>query len=371
MKRLCIFCGEKPNIQTKEHVLPQWLIKITGRPKRKTLITIKDGKKIEFPWMNFTFPACDTCNSKYSYLESRVQHVINQLLNNKELTQSNIVDLLDWFDKIRVGIWLGQATLKERDFTPNFYIDQRVKISDRFLIISRSIEEEKGLTFTGTESLAFLCSPTCFSLTINHLTFINYSSAFLLSKNMGFPYLNPIPYINSKIEVEIEKISKGLDKITCPLIPTKIMNPSIKIYQTIFKVNGVDKSVNEDSMFSVSNYLKDNSIEYSSSYFISKPLIIKDSGSSYFGFLDSIQKISLELEVKHAYPKTLLLQMVAIIVFEHQNYEFKRVIGSLSTLPETEKTLMTTNFQKIIEFNQHYIDDITNEVSSYATIHSS
>ena len=34
MEKRCIFCGKVPETKTKEHVIPQWLINMTGDPKR-------------------------------------------------------------------------------------------------------------------------------------------------------------------------------------------------------------------------------------------------------------------------------------------------------------------------------------------------
>jgi hypothetical protein len=34
MDKICVFCGEKPKSRNSEHVIPQWLIELTGNPKR-------------------------------------------------------------------------------------------------------------------------------------------------------------------------------------------------------------------------------------------------------------------------------------------------------------------------------------------------
>ncbi|MHB1107950.1 MAG: hypothetical protein ACYCZ2_16465 [Lutibacter sp.] len=232
MSKFCIFCGKKPENKTKEHVIPQWLIKMTDHKDRKTTFGIGSKGQINFPWMQYTFPACKVCNENYSSLEGRVKPIIENLLSHNVIKQVDIIDLLDWFDKVRVGIWLGQSLLNGEKLNPNFHINQRVGISDRLLVINQSIEKGKIITFTGTESLAFKFSPSCFALTINELTFFNYSSAFLLSENMGFPYPEQInTHPDGKLEVL--NISKGKSKITRPLLDGKIINPSIKIYQTI------------------------------------------------------------------------------------------------------------------------------------------
>jgi hypothetical protein len=30
MAEVCVFCGERPQSKTKEHVIPKWLIEMTG-----------------------------------------------------------------------------------------------------------------------------------------------------------------------------------------------------------------------------------------------------------------------------------------------------------------------------------------------------
>jgi hypothetical protein len=32
--KICIFCGNPPQGKNKEHVIPQWLIRLTGKPSR-------------------------------------------------------------------------------------------------------------------------------------------------------------------------------------------------------------------------------------------------------------------------------------------------------------------------------------------------
>lgn len=34
-EKFCVFCGKKPKNKTKEHILPKWLIKLTGKPNRQ------------------------------------------------------------------------------------------------------------------------------------------------------------------------------------------------------------------------------------------------------------------------------------------------------------------------------------------------
>ena len=64
MEKVCIFCGERPASKNLEHVLPQWLIKLTGHPKRMAKFGYdKDFEKggvvkRSFAFNAFKFPSC-------------------------------------------------------------------------------------------------------------------------------------------------------------------------------------------------------------------------------------------------------------------------------------------------------------------------
>lgn len=326
---------------------------MTDHKDRKTGFGFKNDKMIVFPWMQYTFPACKSCNEKYSILEGRIKIILKKLLSHKNLTQSDITDLLDWFDKVRIGIWLGQSLLHGEKLNPNFYINQRIGISDRLLVIYRSSEKEKGISFSGTESLAFKYSPSCFSLTINELTFISYSSAMLLSENMGFPYPDSIElYPNG--QMKINKINLGKSKISRPLLKEKIIEPAVKIYQTILKSN-VGEIINEP----ISNYITNNSIYYSKYQIISKPFIIDDF-SEYFKFLEKEEKISFQ--INQGYPRYILMSHTAKIVLKHQNIEIERALKAFEHLPQNQKSIQIDFFKNIIALNNKLIETIEKEL---------
>jgi hypothetical protein len=139
MSKFCIFCGKKPESKTKEHIIPQWLIKYTGDPKRKISVGF-DMKRKELRTFSFdqlTFPACYHCNNEFSTLEQNVKDVILNLLEKNELESSNASTLLDWLDKVRIGLWLLFYSLDSNpfDINPHFHIANRVGRFDRMLII--------------------------------------------------------------------------------------------------------------------------------------------------------------------------------------------------------------------------------------------
>ena len=326
MSKFCIFCGEVPKNKTKEHIIPQWLIKMTHHKERKTKFGVGNKGEINFPWMQYTFPACDICNGNYSDLEGRVKGIMENIFASNELRRDNIIDLLNWFDKVRVGIWLGQSLLKGEELNPNFYINQRVGISDRILVMYRSAGSRKGIMFTGTETLAFKFSPTCFALTINELTFFNYSSAFLMSENLGFPYPGKINQ-HSNGTLEILDVSKGRFKITRPLLNGKMVQPSVKIYQTILKSSGsiIDSPIPD--------YVVQNSVYFIESHIESNPFIINDF-SDLFDFVNSDSKFKLGLS--GVFPVDIIMYMTALTVFAHQAYEIERSLKTFAHLADEE-----------------------------------
>ena len=106
-EKTCIFCGNPPNNKNKEHVLPLWLLRMTGNPGRKVYLG-RDWSKPELPkreygFNNFTFPACESCNSHSARLEDKAKTVVTKLLERTPVAAADMVILLDWLDKVRVG----------------------------------------------------------------------------------------------------------------------------------------------------------------------------------------------------------------------------------------------------------------------------
>src|SRR5215467_10739078 len=158
MPKVCVFCGRPPKGKNKEHVIPKWLIALTGESKRKVYLGRKwahpELEKRIYPLNSFTFPACEACNEKYCQLESRASVVMRSLLVLHPVSAGDLDVLLDGFDKVRVGLWLGLLYLNGnyRDLTPQFHIGDRLAAKDRLLFIYRDQGELDGLSITGVES---------------------------------------------------------------------------------------------------------------------------------------------------------------------------------------------------------------------------
>jgi hypothetical protein len=193
-RRFCVFCGEKPVSKTNEHIIPLWLIRLTGDPNRKIKLGPLVGQKkpLEFSFDMLQFPACKECNERFGKLEESVQPIVENLIAFEKVTSQEFDIFLDWLDKVRIGLWLGYHHLLDKNFwriKPNFHISDRMGTTDRVVIIYRSQDYINRINFTGVGTPAFAYSPTCFTLTINSLCFTNISTDFILAKHSGLPYI--------------------------------------------------------------------------------------------------------------------------------------------------------------------------------------
>ncbi len=80
----CVFCGQRPVDKNKEHVIPEWAIRITGDPNREcrisTLSTDPRKRNMRFAFDQLHFPACAECNSDFSKLEGQGQDIVERML---------------------------------------------------------------------------------------------------------------------------------------------------------------------------------------------------------------------------------------------------------------------------------------------------
>lgn len=233
-KKLCIFCGEPLINKTKEHILPQWLLKHTGDPKRQFGLGLdcKTGIERKFAANQFTSPACLKCNESYGKgLEELASPLIKRLSNREDLLASEYKTILDWFDKIRIGLWLAHRYLDENsyDINPNFHIDQRIEAKDRILLIYPCNSEKKGLSPIGTKTPIFSCMSSCIGIRINGIFCINASDDFLISSGVGFPYPKKV--------IQIDNQSHGIEKmklksnISYPPFKFNFYKPSVYVAQ--------------------------------------------------------------------------------------------------------------------------------------------
>ncbi len=237
MKKLCVFCGEKPRSKNKEHVLPKWLIAHTGPPNRVVRLGFDKitGKPREFSYNSFAFPACESCNTRFGELESLAKEIILKLLSSAPLSKIDLHYLLDWFDKVRIGLWLAFHFLDKNlgGIKPKFHISSRIGLRDRMLIIIRVDNNENELTFRGCDMPSFYYNPSCFSMNINNYCFINISSPFLFSRRIGFPYPTK-SFLRADGSMDFE-LENGRERVMKPLIRKMFKFKGTSIYQPMFR----------------------------------------------------------------------------------------------------------------------------------------
>ncbi len=232
MEKVCIFCGQRPYNKTKEHVIPKWLIELTGSPKRYGFFGYynedKGPKEMHLSFNDFTFPACEKCNKTYSDLEAKTKPVILELLDEKPLDGKDINIILTWFDKVRIGLWLGSLYYNNiLGINPNFYIDQGTFSRDRMVLIYKNKPIKKRLNFIGVYH-AFQMHPICFTLIINNFAFTNVAKNLLLSENFGLAVLQE-DIIFKRGGAGI--IKKGSQKISYPLVDFNFEKNCTEFYQ--------------------------------------------------------------------------------------------------------------------------------------------
>lgn len=234
-EKFCIFCGKQPVAKTKEHVLPRWLIELTGSPTRPLnlgLIGVDSPPKMDFN--SFVFPACENCNAQFSKLETSAKPVVEKLLTAQEISPEDANVLLDWLDKIRIGVWLANLLMSKNplDIRPTYHITWRVRKFDRCVLIYSSSNTRSGLIAVADNSPAFQVMPSCFTLRVNHLLFFNVSNMMLLAARLGLPFVSSSRYDTRAEQLHIE-IAAGYRKRKFPLLRTRLERPALDLYQPI------------------------------------------------------------------------------------------------------------------------------------------
>lgn len=200
-----------------EHVIPQWLINMTGDKKR--LCHLNTISERDIPFIHFKFPACEACNSEFSNLEGLVKDTVVKILNNQSVSANELSLLLDWFDKVRIGLWLGILYLKKQidEIEPHMHIKTRMGLKDRMLIIERQNHQEQGISFIGPAQRSFLMNPCAFQLVINNYIFTNASEYNLLSRRLGMPYCNKVKFYDEDM-VTLDEYQRATGRIVNPVI---------------------------------------------------------------------------------------------------------------------------------------------------------
>ncbi|MGP5239692.1 hypothetical protein, partial [Pseudomonas helleri] len=180
--------------------------------------------------------------------EGEVRPIIEALLERDYLSVANYCTLLDWLDKVRVGLWLNYHLLmgNPTGITPSFYINSRLRKKDRFVAIYPTQEKNAGLNAHGVETLSFHGAPSAFGLRINNIFLINCSSDYIFSGRCGFP--SPA---NMQLHLDGESSGylqmenfKSTRKIKSPIFKFQLHKPSVFLLQPIMQsvISDIDQS---------------------------------------------------------------------------------------------------------------------------------
>jgi hypothetical protein len=237
--KFCVFCGGPPQDKNKEHVIPLWLIEMTGKPDRVANFGIDFNKEPisprKFAFNSLVFPACSACNERFGELETRIKPIVERLLAHRPVGSYDFMLLLDWLDKVRVGLWLGYLYLDKNSMgiRPSFHILSRLGRFDRMVSIFRIDDAGLGLTFAGPHFKSYQLSPTCLGLRVNQLCFVNASGIALCSQRLGFPYMRPYRFREDHSLEALPEMGSG--RIMSPVERTPLFPHSTTLYQPIFR----------------------------------------------------------------------------------------------------------------------------------------
>lgn len=353
--RFCAFCGEKPEKKNKEHILPQWLLELTGDPKRVVNFgtNFEKGKTVRFDWSSFCVPACEACNSEYSDLEGRARSYVLTLLDRGALTSIEYSDFLDWLDKVRIGIWIAYHFIQGNPtgIKPTFHIKTRICQKDRMIAIYPMAGDGKGLNAFGVESLVFHRQPSCFALRINDLLILNMSSDYLFAGRCGFPFPKSCFTMLDGDDAYLMQVNDFsiTRRVKHPLIRRSIAKPSIHIYQPIM-------SKSNDKRFQ-SGFLGGYNVFDSYLAQHTMPPYPSGKGVLFFqhqGRVEPIYDIEKKIEFEncsgiHSRPMHALVRQV---------YEFQNFIYSKNDFRANDKKLLRTHMEMakgLITWNKHMI----------------
>jgi hypothetical protein len=238
--KFCVFCGGAPSAKNKEHVVPRWLLELTGGVRNRRAYFGRQWssaglEKRTYPWQSFTFPACESCNTRWSRLEGAVTVTMQAMIEGSALGAADLVTVMDWFDKLRVGLWLGMYYLNTnyRSIIPQFHIDDRVRAADRALLIYKASEPVKGISMVGIDSPIFHSMPSVMYFVINQFHFISLSKPYLLAERFGWPTLNNARAKDIDTDGFFADLVPGTGKVALAILDTLPQAVGTALFQPI------------------------------------------------------------------------------------------------------------------------------------------
>ncbi len=259
MNKFCIFCGKTPVQRTDEHLIPKWLIELTGCLDRNGNFGpyYNGNNRLEmkkFSYKDFKFPACNSCNNEFGEIEGNTKRIMLDLLDKKPLDSKDFNLLLTWLDKMRIGSALSSLYLFKNlyDITPTYFINDGAISRDRMTLVYKSKYKFKCLNIFGIGTSFIVNFPICIGIIINNIGFINIAMSFLLHKAMGLPY----PKIDHlSIEAGKQEFLSGTNLITYPIFNYPYSKVCLEIMQPIAN-NTIRNDPNANMLYNLSDYVK-------------------------------------------------------------------------------------------------------------------
>lgn len=237
--KFCVFCGKVPESKNREHVLPKWLLMLTGDPRRvvKLGYNFNTKKEVAFAWQSLVVPACEKCNGEYATLEGQVKPIVEAILRREAIQALAYLSLFDWLDKVRVGLWLTYHLIQGNPtrIAPTFRINQRIRTKDRLIAIYPLSRQPDGLNAYGVETPLFHSTPSAFGLRVNDVLILNASTDYLVAGRCGLP-------APTKMEIALDGPNAGLlecsdyaltRKIEQPVLDFQLYKPSVFLLQPV------------------------------------------------------------------------------------------------------------------------------------------
>ena len=348
MDKFCVFCGEKPQAKNLEHVLPYWLLELTGDPTRTVRFSPKlfdePVKDRAFSFNAFAFPACESCNTSFSALESKAKSVISKILANADVSAVEFSTLLNWFDKVRIGLWLAFIYLDKNPLgvSPHFHIARRIGIHDRMLLIFKTDMPAKLLNFMGCDTLFFRYTPSCFLLRINAYAFVNASYPFLFARRLGFPY--PTETFFAPDERFMCTMTSGRNRVMLPLLKKELWPAGTELYQPMFG-NAYQTSKRTEPW--EADYVKRNSLSWEQG--IGKVFILSGKTLNHYPETPSALWVPDQI-----YQHNAVQREMSLLTLELQNY-IMSVYPSFDLLEGARKRFMMEDHLRCRRFNDSVI----------------
>ena len=75
------------------------------------------------------------------------------MIQREAITVAAYLDLLDWLDKVRIGVWLTQHMIENHpiEITPHFHISSRIGQKDRIVAVYVFDSDNKGINLFGKD----------------------------------------------------------------------------------------------------------------------------------------------------------------------------------------------------------------------------